>query len=280
MELFVENIGFVVVVPLLIFFIIGFNFLLSNKLDKSYLFAMSIVTSFISIVFSVIAVLFWVSKNEVVQYVFPWLVTDNLVYSIGLSIDKVSALFLLVFSIVNLFMQILSYRKQFDIYPKILLLQNLFAFGMFGLFLSPNLFQSYLFCEVIGVCCYLFLNLNFENRMESKNAIKSFVFGRIGDLSLLFALLVVLYFSVIYNELTGVNSVSYFAMENIVASIYSLLSLPLFLLLCAIFLFVIVMKFMQALVYLTFDIKIRDNVSLIVFFQNILILMIGVYFVF
>ena len=282
MELFVENICLVVFLPLIVSLIIGFNFLITNRLDKSYLFLSSIVTAIISVFISLSGFIFTFLNNESSQIVYPWVITDDLIYSLGFNLDKVSSSFLLVFCILNLLLQSYSYLKLYSnkSYTKLLLLQNLFAFAMCGLFLSPNLFQSYLFCEIIGVSCYLFLNFDFFNRDESKNAIKSFVFGRIGDLSLLFCLLIVLYFSVVYNELNGVNSVSYLDLNNIVASIYSLLSLPLFLLLSAIFLFVIVMKFMQSFVYLTFGIRIRDNLSRVVCFHNSLISLVAVYFLF
>jgi hypothetical protein len=87
----------------------------------------------------------------------------------------------------------------------------------------------------------------------------------------------VLYFAVVYNQLTEANGLAYSNMNNISASINSLMSEPLFTAFCSLLIFVIVMKFMQAFVYIVFESKQDSIVSRIIFFQNSLIALIGVY---
>ena len=121
------------------------------------------------------------------------------------------------------------------------------------------------------------INFDFSNRDESKAAIKSFVFNRIGDLTLLFCVLTILYYAVVYNQLTDANSLSYTNMNNVSASINSLMSEPLFVFFCSVLMFVIVMKFMQAFIYLTFEPKENTSLSRVILFQNAMITLAGVY---
>ena len=55
------------------------------------------------------------------------------------------------------------------------------------------------------------------------------------------------------------------------------MSEPVFVFFCSILLFVIVMKFMQAFVYLMFEPKENSSLSKVIFFQNIAIALVGVY---
>lgn len=281
MGFFVENICLVLFLPFVICLIIGFNFLLYNKLDKASLFLMSIISTFLCVMFSIFAFVFSVLQHNVFNVEFPWLNLDELTYSFGLCLDNISALLVLVSSVFAFVLNLFGYLKLADSkhYYKLLLIQNLFLFGLNGLFLSANLFQSYLFCEVVGVASYLMISFDFANREEAKAGIKAFVFNRVGDLSLLFCVLTVLYFSVVYNDLSGTGLVAYSTMNNTVATISSLLPEYLFSLFCAILIFVIAMKFFQVFVCTNFRIKNKDSLFCILASQNFMILLIGLFFV-
>lgn len=279
MEFFVENINIVLFLPLIMCAIIGFNGLLSNKVDKSTLFVISVVASFLCVIFSAAAFNYSVFQNNSVATYFPWLSLDSLSFYLGTYLDKTSTSFLLSVSVLNFLIQIFSYHRLKDTnnFGRLLFYLNLFAFGLTGIFISPNIFQSYVFCEVTGVAAYLLINFDFSNREESKAGIKSFIYNRIGDLTLLFCVLTILYYSVVYNQLTGANSLAYSNMDNISASINSLMSTPVFVFFCSILIFVIVMKFMQAFIYITFESKPKGDLPKVVFFQNSLITLVGVY---
>lgn len=279
MEFFVENINLVLFLPLIMCSIIGFNGLISNKVEKSTLFLMSIVSSFLCVVFAAFVFNYSVVNNLSVASNFPWITLDNLNFYIGTYLDKISVSFLLVLCIFSFALQIVSYVKLKDFfnYPKLLLLLNLFAFGLTGVFISPNLFQTYLFCEVTGVAGYLLINFDFSNREESKAGIKSFIYNRVGDLTLLFCVLTILYYSVVYNRLTDASALAYSNMNTISALVNSLLNNALFVIFCSMLIFVIVMKFMQAFIYITFENIDKGWLSRIIFYQNSFIGMIGLY---
>lgn len=167
--------------------------------------------------------------------------------------------------------------KKILIFPRLLFYLNLFAFSLNGIFLSPNIFQTYIFLETAGIASYLLINFDFSNREQSKAGIKSFIYNRTGDLTLLFCVLTIMYYSVVYNELSGVNALSYANMNNIAASINSLMNTPLFVFFCSVLIFVIVMKFMQAFVYITFESRTKNVLSNIVLMQNSILALTGVF---
>lgn len=75
----------------------------------------------------------------------------------------------------------------------------------------------------------------------------------------------------------GVNALSYANMNNIAASINSLMNTPLFVFFCSVLIFVIVMKFMQAFVYITFESRTKNVLSNIVLMQNSILALTGVF---
>lgn len=278
-EFFVENINLVVFLPLILCIIIGFNGLISNRIDKTTLFLISIVSSFICLIFSAVVFNYSVFNNMSIATNFPWITLENLNFYVGTYLDKISVSFLLAVSILSLLLQSLAYWKlnEEPFFPKLLFHLNMFAFGLAGIFISPNLFQSYLFCEVTGIAGYLLINFDFSNREESKAGIKSFIYNRIGDLTLLFCVLTILYFSVVFNQLTDATALAYSNMNGIAASVNSLLNEPCFIIFCSMLIFVIVMKFMQAFIYITFETVEKGWLSRIIFYQNSIIGLVGLY---
>jgi NADH-quinone oxidoreductase subunit L len=75
----------------------------------------------------------------------------------------------------------------------------LFTFSMLGLVLADNLFQIFIFWELVGLCSYLLIGFWFHKPSAAAAAKKAFIVTRIGDLGLLAALLLV------YRELGSFN---------------------------------------------------------------------------
>ena len=71
--------------------------------------------------------------------------------------------------------------------------------------------------------------------------------------------------------------INYSNMNNVSACINSLMSEPLFVFFCSLLIFVVVMKFMQAFIYLTFEPKENTSLSRVILFQNAMITLVGVY---
>ncbi len=279
MKFFVENINLVLFLPLFMCLVLAGNALISNKLDKSTLFLISLISSFICLFFSVFVFFNSMLTKSIVSVDFAWLNLDFWSFSLGILLDKVSVSFLLLVAFVNCALQIFAYLNVCDFFrfSKLIFLINFFAFSLNGLFLSSNLFQTYLFCEILGVVSYLSINFDFSHREQSKAGVKSFIYNRIGDLMLLFCVITMLYYAVIYNQMNNTRALAYTSIDSIVTLMNSMLSAPLFVLFCSMLLFVIIMKFMQAFVYIVFDKVNATSLSKIVFVQNICILLVGIF---
>ena len=178
MEFFTDNINLVVFLPLFMCLIIGFNRLISNRIDKATLFAISIISAFVCMIFSAAVFDFSVLKKLSLTQNLQWISLENISLFIGTYLDKISATFILLTNVAAFFIQNFAFfkLKEHNDFSRLLLYINFFALGLNGLFISSNLFQTYLFCEVAGVASYLLINFDFENRTESKAAIKSYIF--------------------------------------------------------------------------------------------------------
>ncbi len=279
MEFFVENISLVLFLPAIMCFLVGINGLLSNRLDNTSLFLVSSASSFINVLFGIAVFVYSGINNLSVSSDFQWLSFENINFYLGTFLDRTSVSFLLVSALLCFFIQIWGFLKLRDNkdFARLLFYLNLFALGLNGVFVSSNIFQTYMFCEVVGVASYLLINSDFSNREHSKAGIKSFIYNRVGDLALLFCVLTIMYYAVVYNELSEVSALSYSNIGNVAASIGSLMSEPLFVIFNSFLILVVLMKFMQAFVYITFEPKPNNHQDFIVLLQNSLIALIGLF---
>ena len=147
MEFFIENINLVLFLPLIMCAIIGFNGLISNKIEKNTLFAISVIVSFICVIFSAAAFDYGVVKHLFVSSNFQWLSFETINFYLGTYLDSVSVSFLLASGILCFFIQNYAFFrfKENPDFPRLLFYLNLFAFSLNGIFLSPNIFQTYIF---------------------------------------------------------------------------------------------------------------------------------------
>ena len=73
-------------------------------------------------------------------------------------------------------------------------LLNLFNFSMFGLLVSPNLFQIYAFWELVGVISYLLIGFEYDKKEKSIASLRVILTNRIGDTALKSAIIMTSYF--------------------------------------------------------------------------------------
>jgi NADH-quinone oxidoreductase subunit L len=67
---------------------------------------------------------------------------------------------------------------------------SLFCFSMLGLVLAGNIFQVFIFWELVGVCSYLLIGFYVERKSASTAANKAFIMNRVGDFGFLIGLMV------------------------------------------------------------------------------------------
>ena len=95
----------------------------------------------------------------IVPYNFTWLPLGHLHFDMGILLDPISVMMLVVISTVSFMVHIYSFgymhgEKGFQRYYAFL---SLFTMSMLGLVVATNIFQMYLFWELVGVSSYLLI---------------------------------------------------------------------------------------------------------------------------
>lgn len=168
--------------PLISFFMI---LLFGKRLKNSSAFV-GIVMTLGSFIFSTIVLFERLSaptyKSEKV-----WLTIGEVQLTAGFEINQLNALMLFIVSLVSLLVHIYSqgYMKGDERFPVFYAYLGLFTFAMLGLVVSPNLLQTYIFWELVGLGSFLLIGFYFYKDEAKKAAKKAFIMTRIGDVALL-----------------------------------------------------------------------------------------------
>ena len=119
--------------------------------------------------------------------------TDTLRIDMGVLVDPISVMMLIVVSIISLMVHIYSrgYMKGDDGYTRFFAFLSLFSFSMYGLVLATNLFQIYIFWELVGVSSYLLIGYYYTKPSAVSAAKKAFIVTRFADLGFLIGILIV-----------------------------------------------------------------------------------------
>ena len=127
--------------------------------------------------------------------------TDTLSIDMGVLVDPISVMMLIVVSIVSLMVHIYSrgYMKGDDGYTRFFAFLGLFSFSMFGLVLATNLFQIYIFWELVGVSSYLLIGYYYTKTSAVAAAKKAFIVTRFADLGFLIGIMIIGYYTGTYD---------------------------------------------------------------------------------
>jgi NADH-quinone oxidoreductase subunit L len=121
-----------------------------------------------------------------------WLqLTDKLHIDLGVLLDPISVMMLVVISTVSLMVHIYSigYMKGERGYERFFSFLSLFSFSMLGLVLATNIFQMYIFWELVGVSSYLLIGFYYEKPSAVRAAKKAFIVTRFADMGFLIGIL-------------------------------------------------------------------------------------------
>ncbi|MCX6205917.1 MAG: NADH-quinone oxidoreductase subunit L [Bacteroidetes bacterium] len=135
-------------------------------------------------------------KIEVVK--FTWLqFSPGVSIDLGLLIDPITVMMLVVVSFVSLMVHLFSlgYMKGETRFATYYAFLGLFTFSMLGLVLSSNIFQIYLFWELVGVSSFLLIGFYFEKPSAVAASKKAFIVTRFADLGFLIGILVLSFYS-------------------------------------------------------------------------------------
>lgn len=131
-------------------------------------------------------------------YNFTWLhVGEKLHIDLGILLDPISVMMLVVISTVSLMVHIYSmgYMKGEKGFQRYYAFLSLFTFSMLGLVLATNIFQMYIFWELVGVSSYLLIGFYYTKPAAVAASKKAFIVTRFADLFFLIGILVLSYFT-------------------------------------------------------------------------------------
>ncbi|MDR1975106.1 MAG: NADH-quinone oxidoreductase subunit L [Bacteroidales bacterium] len=129
---------------------------------------------------------------------FEWLsFTQNLHIDLGILLDPISVMMLVVISTVSLMVHIYSmgYMKGEKGFQRYYAILSLFTFSMLGLVIATNIFQMYIFWELVGVSSYLLIGFYYTKPSAVAASKKAFIVTRFADLGFLMGILILSYFT-------------------------------------------------------------------------------------
>src|SRR5689334_2338612 len=104
-------------------------------------------------------------------------------------------LFVVTFVSLMVHVYSLAYMRGEERYPTYYAFLSLFTFSMLGLVLSSNIFQIYIFWELVGVSSYLLIGYYFDRPSAVAASKKAFIVTRFADLGFLIGILILSFYA-------------------------------------------------------------------------------------
>lgn len=126
-----------------------------------------------------------------------WLAfTERLMVNIGFILDPISAMMLIVICTISFMVHLYSwgYMEHEPGFQRYYAFLALFTFSMLGLVVATNIFQMYIFWELVGVSSYLLIGFFYKLPSAVSASKKAFIVTRFADLFMLIGILVLSYY--------------------------------------------------------------------------------------
>jgi NADH-quinone oxidoreductase subunit L len=192
----------ILLIPLVVFVVIG---LFGNRFKPIVSGLLGTTALFITWILSIVTAYnyFFVAGkgtddtfDKILAFSMRWLnMTDKLHIDIGVLLDPISVMMLIVVSSVSFMVHIYSIgymhgEKGFHRFYSEL---SLFSFAMLGLVVATNIFQMYIFWELVGVSSYLLIGFYYTRDSAVSASKKAFIVTRFADLGFLIGILMLSY---------------------------------------------------------------------------------------
>ena len=188
--------------PLLSFIISGFfGKYIGDRISE-------IITSLFVSISAVLALLVFYQvitqgyENNIV--IASWLHSGSLNVNWSIKIDALSAVMLVVVTLISSLVHIYSigYMSQDPHKPRFMAYLSLFTFAMLTLVTSDNFLQLFFGWEGVGLCSYFLIGFWYKKDSANSAAIKAFIVNRVGDFGFALGIFLIFYLfgTVNYNE--------------------------------------------------------------------------------
>lgn len=190
-------------IPLAVFLLLGLNYNKIKPAISGWIGSLGLFSSLVLSYYTAYQYFLVVGKNAdgvYQQFIYKWRwmsFTDTLQIDMGVMIDQISVMMLIVVSTISFMVHLYSrgYMKGDPGYTKFFAFLSLFTFSMMGLVLATNLFQIYIFWELVGVSSFLLIGYYYTKPSAVAAAKKAFIVTRFADLGFLIGILIVGYYS-------------------------------------------------------------------------------------
>ena len=155
------------------------------------------------------------TRLQAVIFNHDWLAfTDKLVIRLGFLLDPISALLLVVITTISFMVHLYSNGYMRDHhgvwetgFQRFYAFLSLFSFSMLGLVVATNIFQMYIFWELVGASSYLLIGFYYTKPSAVSASKKAFIVTRFADLGFLIGILVLSFYTGTFNftDLTSVE---------------------------------------------------------------------------
>src|SRR5882724_8359503 len=135
--------------------------------------------------------------QKFIAFKYVWLsFSPTVSIDMGIIIDPISVMMLVIVSFVSFMVHLysLGYMKGEERFTTYFSFLSLFTFSMLGLVLSSNLFQVYIFWELVGVSSYLLIGFYYDKPSAVAAAKKAFIITRFADLGFLIGILILAFY--------------------------------------------------------------------------------------
>ena len=179
-------------------FLVNFLFFRKNR-AVAPLVAVGFVGAALAVSLSLAAQVFADPSAKIDQI--EWLTITNAVFGhftihVGTQLDALCAMMLVVVTGISTLVHIysLGYMHDEPGIARFFMYLGLFTFSMLGLVVSPNLYQMYIFWELVGLCSYLLIGFYYTKPEANQACKKAFVVNRVGDFGMFLGILFLTYY--------------------------------------------------------------------------------------
>ncbi len=158
-----------------------------------------IVTSFLVTISAILSVLvlYEVIVNQYQENIIiaTWISSGTLDVNWSMKIDSLSAVMLVVVTLVSSLVHIYSigYMSHDPHKPRFMAYLSLFTFAMLMLVTSDNFIQLFFGWEGVGLCSYFLIGFWFKKDTANAAAIKAFIVNRVGDFGFALGIFLIFY---------------------------------------------------------------------------------------
>ncbi|MCX6233623.1 MAG: NADH-quinone oxidoreductase subunit L [Bacteroidetes bacterium] len=195
------NFSYTILIPLIPFLVFIFTGLTGHKFKPLVSGIIGTIGLFISAMLSYVTAFFYFFQTDKVEGTFQtiiafktvWLrLTERLHIDLGVLLDPISVMMLVVITTVSLMVHIysLGYMKGDRGFARFFSFLSLFSFSMLGLVIATNLFQMYIFWELVGISSYLLIGYYYDRPLAVAASKKAFIVTRFADLGFLIGILI------------------------------------------------------------------------------------------